>query len=539
MKEEMQSISKTSLAPESHQASELTHSGYRKAFELTTERVWHINLDGRVLSANTMACRDLGLSPSSVVGRTLSDLFPPSLASRFVRDNEEILATGKPKLRIMEGFRLASGERGWFQTDKVPFLDVHGNVTGILIFTFDISDYRKTQEALRTSRIQISEAMDLARIVYWQLDSSTETFIFNDPFYAFFATTAEKEGGYVMTREEYRKRFVYPDDVVLFDRAREKRRDYGDREFFNDVEHRIVRRDGVVRHVLARIRAIRDASGRTIRCYGANQDITDRKEAELLLERERVLKEIQLRKEKALEESREELRHLSEHLQRVRERERTRIAREVHDEVGQFLTALKIDLTCVGQGLHREQDSLLDQITAMGQQIDSAIQKVRQICSDLRPSILDDFGLSAAIEWHSEDFQKRTGIHFAVKVDPNLPSIEKRLASVLFRIFQEAVTNVIRHAEATSVRVALKQKQERLELRVSDNGKGISKKHISSPGSLGIIGIRERVRFWNGELAFRAGRNKGTTVVVSIPLDFRTDGTGEVGFIPGFRRGEA
>jgi signal transduction histidine kinase len=369
-----------------------------------------------------------------------------------------------------------------------------------------------------TSHLELSEAMDLARIVYWEIDPASEEFIFNDPFYTFYATNAEAEGGYRMAKEEYGRRFIHPDDLSALHQATRKRTQDRCKEFLHEVEHRIVRRDGEVRHILVKIRAQRNDRGQIIKCYGANQDITERKTAEEELARERLSKEIQLRKEKALEQSREELRNLSEHLQRVRERERTRIAREVHDELGQFLTALKIDLACFGQGFGDKEDGLSVQIEGMTQRIDNAIHAVRKICSELRPSILEDFGLPATIEWHVEDFQKRTGIRFTAKIDPAIPEVEKKLALVVFRVFQEAVTNVVRHAEATAVKVSLRTDGDNLMLKVSDNGKGISKKHLSSPGSLGIIGIRERVRYWNGQLQFRSAPNKGTAVIVSIPL---------------------
>jgi two-component system, NarL family, sensor histidine kinase UhpB len=522
MSEESKKLQLTTneIPPQDNNVIDNTISRYHKVFNLMPERVWHIQSDGRVASINDAASADLGLPAHLIIGKTLNDLFPQAIASRLNTQNTEIVKTGKPALGIVEEHMLSSGNIGWFRVDKLPYFDYAGHVIGVVIFAFDITHYKKTEEALYTSRIQISEAMDLARIVYWQLNPKTDTFIFNDPFYTFYSTTAEREGGYLMTREEYRNRFVHPDDMALFNQAKEKRIKFGDHEFFNDVEHRIIRRDGQVRHVIARIRAILDDSGRTIRCYGANQDISDRKQAEEQLEKERLLKEIQLRKEKALEQSREELRHLSEHLQRVRERERTRIAREVHDEVGQFLTALKIDLTFLGQGLFPEQNAISDQIKAMENKIDSAVHKVREICSELRPSILDDFGLPAAIEWHAGEYEKKTGIKFVVKIDPDIPIIEKRLASVIFRIFQEAVTNVIRHAEATKVRINLKEDGEMLALKVSDNGKGISKKSIYNPGSLGIIGIRERVRFWNGEIQFKTSKSNGTTIIVSIPHTF-------------------
>jgi PAS domain S-box-containing protein len=504
---------------------------YRAVFDSLSERVWHIDCGGRVESVNTAAARDLGLPVEAIVGKSLYDLFPPDMASRFLSDTMEIVASGEPKLGVLERYPSNRGtmER-WLQTDKIPYRDREGNIAGVIVFAVDTTGYKRTEEALHTSQLQLFEAMDLARIVYWRLDPATETFTFNDPFYAFYGTTAEREGGYLMARDEYGRRFVHPDDLTLFRQAAEKRKSYGDREFFNDLEHRIIRRDGEVRHIIARIRASIDATGRTVRCYGANQDITDRKKAEEQLKHEQLLKEAQLRKEKALEESQEELRNLSEHLQRVRESERTRIAREVHDELGQFLSALKIDLTCLGRGLMENQGTLVEQIENMAKKIDTGVHTVRKICSELRPSILDDFGLPAAIEWHIEDFQHRTGIRFVSKIDATLTDVDGKLALIIFRIFQEAVTNMIRHAEARTVKVSLKKDTDNIVLKVSDDGKGISTRSISSPGSLGIIGMRERVRFWNGRLIFKSARNRGTTMTVSIPLETQTRETDWAGY---------
>ncbi len=485
---------------------------------------------GTVLYVNNVGARDLGLSVDAVIGRSLRDIFPAATASRLHAHNIDVIDSGKPKLGISEEYPLQNGMKGCFQTDTIPYYDEKGEITGVLVFAVDFTAHMRAEEALSTSQFQLSEAMDLACIVYWQLDPATDTFIFNDPFYALYGTTAQREGGHLMTRTEYARRFIHPDDMQLFHEESERRLLHEGREYFNEFEHRIIRRDGRERHVLARIRAVMEPTGRVIKCYGANQDITERKKAEEQLERERLLKEVQLRREKALEESREELRNLSEHLQRVRERERTRIAREVHDELGQFLTALKIDLTCLGQGLNRGQGELLEQIQGMATKIDTAVHTVRKICSELRPSILEDFGLSAAIEWHVEDFQKRTGIRFVMRIDPAFPKVEKKLALVLFRIFQETVTNVLRHAEATTVKVSLKREADNVVLKVTDNGKGISKKELSSPGSLGIIGMRERVRFWNGQLLFRSGRKGGTTMTVSIPLASQGHGVKEADY---------
>ncbi len=233
-----------------------------------------------------------------------------------------------------------------------------------------------------------------------------------------------------------------------------------------------------------------------------------------------LLKEIKIRSEieEELKSSREELRHLSEHLHRAREEERTRIAREVHDELGQFLTALKMDLTFHGQSLSIKNGRPLEQIRDMGEQIDVAIKTVRQICTELRPPILEDFGLLAAVEWYIKEFQKRTGLRCIEVLDSSVTSVKEELALVIFRILQEAMTNVWRHARASVVEVNLGKDLNNLVLKVKDNGRGISKKQLSSPRSFGIIGIRERVRFWGGQSTFDGARSHGTTMTVSIPF---------------------
>ena len=143
---------------------------------------------------------------------------------------------------------------------------------------------RRMEENLLASQLNLSDAMDLAHIVYWKVDLETGNFILNDPFYAFYGTTAEAEGGYVMSREEYLKRFVHPDDIHILDQAKEKRLLNRDHGFLNHVEHRIVRRTGEVRHILTRVRLNRDSAGNITKYYGANQDITERKQAEAVLE---------------------------------------------------------------------------------------------------------------------------------------------------------------------------------------------------------------------------------------------------------------
>jgi len=226
--------------------------------------------------------------------------------------------------------------------------------------------------------------------------------------------------------------------------------------------------------------------------------------------------------EKELEHSREELRLLSEHLQRAREEERLSIAREVHDDLGQLLSVMKIDASFLGQNVPKRLSHLKNQTGSFEKQIDGAIQAVRDICSRLRPSVLMHFGLSAAIEWYLEDLRKRTGITCSSQIDVDVPVEETELSLVLFRIMQETMTNILRHAEAAEVNLSLTVKDDDIVLEIRDNGRGITADQMTKPQSFGIIGIRERVRFWGGTSTFAGIPGEGTTVTISIPLKKRT-----------------
>ena len=209
------------------------------------------------------------------------------------------------------------------------------------------------------------------------------------------------------------------------------------------------------------------------------------------------------------------LRNLSAHLESVREDERMRIAREIHDELGQVLTALKMDLAYLTA---KKADLSLDEKTKpMLEMIDSTIQTVKRISSELRPGVLDDLGLIAAIEWQACEFQKRTGIQCDISFSPKHIILDKDRSTTIFRIFQEAVTNVIRHAEATRVSVRLEEKNGQILLCVDDNGIGVTEEQISSPGSFGLIGIRERAHFAGGKVKINGAPNRGTSLEVIIP----------------------
>lgn len=224
------------------------------------------------------------------------------------------------------------------------------------------------------------------------------------------------------------------------------------------------------------------------------------------------------RAEEQLRESHEQLRALSIYLQHAREEERTRIAREVHDELGQKLTGLRFDLGNLRLRLPRDQRHAQGAIQGMLAHIDNLIQAVRRISTELRPSVLDDLGLAAALEWQTHEFQSRTGLQCRIALKVRQPVNDQELNTAFFRIFQETLTNVMRHAHATKVEVRLAEDGGRLVLEVKDNGRGITESQMASSRSIGLLGMRERAALLGGELHIRGAPGKGTAVTVRIPL---------------------
>ena len=255
-------------------------------------------------------------------------------------------------------------------------------------------------------------------------------------------------------------------------------------------------------------RPLRDEVGTVRGAVAVYRDVTERTHAEQELK-------------SALAQSRA----LSAHLQSVREEERSHIAREIHDELGQVLTGLKMDLAWLKHRLAEERLEtsralLLNKVQDMSGLIDTTIQAVRQLATELRPGILDHLGLAAAIEWQAEDFEKRSGIRCrVVRALADIP-LGKEQTTAAFRILQESLTNVARHAvAATAVTILLTQEADRLVLTIEDNGLGFQEEHLASRGSLGLLGMRERAAILGGEVQITSELGQGTNVTAWIPFE--------------------
>ncbi len=221
------------------------------------------------------------------------------------------------------------------------------------------------------------------------------------------------------------------------------------------------------------------------------------------------------RKTERLRESEEKLRRLAAHLISVREEERAHIAREIHDELGQVLTGLKMEVTWLAKRLREK--PLIEKTDSMCKLIDTTVQTVRKIATGLRPEMLDDMGLVAAVQWQAKEFQKRTGIRTRTKLPPEA-KFDIDVSTTMFRIFQEILTNVARHSRATRVDLDLSVDDERIALEVVDNGVGIAEAELNGKKSLGLLGMHERALLFGGDVKISGTPGHGTRVSVSIPL---------------------
>ena len=254
-----------------------------------------------------------------------------------------------------------------------------------------------------------------------------------------------------------------------------------------------------------------DADQNSLGMIQVSTDLTDRKQAEL-----------------QLQNSREQLRALAAKLESVREEERKSLSRDIHDELGQVLTGLKMELAWMRSRLSSAKtvprEALLEKIAQLGEQIDASATTIRKLCAELRPGILDDLGLEAAIDWQAREFSKRTGIKCQLTARTNNLQLGPDSCTAVFRIFQEILTNIARHAKAANMTVVLTETEVDLVLEAQDDGRGIRPEEVTGDKSLGLLGMRERAMALGGNIEFLGLRQGGTSVRLRVPLDKRAPG---------------
>ena len=450
--------------------------------------------EGRYLHVNRQFLIAFHMTREQVLGKTDEAIFVPEQAAAFRANDLMALRAGVP----LEFEEVATHDDGPHTSivSKFSLYGGDGKPYALCGISTDITDRKRVENALRQSEERYRS-------------------IFENAVEGIFQTTLE--GKYIAVNPALARMYGYdsPDDMIatITDIASQLYVDPGRRDEFirlieaqgevTGFETLVYRKDGSIIWISENVRTRRDQAGMLVGYEGTVEHITTRKLAE-----------------ERLRATLDEVRMLSGRVATVQEAERTRIARELHDELGVRLTCLKIDLSRLHTMVNEEAGApkkAADKIRSMVEQIDTTISSVQRLVTELRPAVLDDLGLVAAVEWQCQDFQKRTGIPCTCVTNADDIAMEPERATALFRICQEALTNTARHARATAVTIKLESRSDFLQLVVADNGVGIPDTKVSNRRSLGLLGMRERVALFGGEITFQGNPGKGTTVTASLP----------------------
>ena len=375
----------------------------------------------------------------------------------------------------------------FIRVTATPITDRQGKSTGGVAVFRDISERKWAEAVLRDSEARFRAIVEATASALIILSAQHRIREFNPQAESVFglrrAVALGRDFLELCVPDEYRPAVTADIKKVLLG------------EVTPGFEIPVPSRDGGERTLLWSFSRLSEGGDRESVVIATGHDITDRRQAE----RARRVRE------------------LAAHLQSAREAERTRVAREIHDELGQALTGLKLELSFVSRRAGDDSPELRERLDAIGGMIDGTIASVQRIAADLRPQILDGLGLYEAIRWQTQEFEKRTRTRCSVELPTGGIDWSPDRATAVFRILQEALTNVARHAGATSVSVRVKQDGDRFELHVEDDGRGISEAEIANAHSFGLIGMEERAREFGGVLRIESGKTRGTTVSVSLP----------------------
>src|SRR6267378_2353216 len=481
----------------------------------------------KIIDLNPAAAFLTGSSLADLRGRTLAE-FPKLLRTSFPSRCREALQSREPKYlgEISYGDnRIRSG------IYSVQVFPLPGNFMGVAFE--NVTERRQAEQALRESeerfRLLVQGVQEYA-IFY--LDPLGHVVSWNNGAEQLKGYRAEEILG------KHFSTFYTPEDVT--NEKPQQILDVAAQRGQSEDDGWRVRKGGSRFWANVVVTALRNARGNLQGFAKVTRDMTERhgkeetlaKAKELLQlrfeQRAAVLAKVNLelqeeiagreRIERELRRSLEQLRALAARLQSVREEERTLVAREIHDELGQACTAIKMDLALIGRKATKRQTQLRAKVDAAMQLVDEMIFTLRRIASELRPRTLDDLGLTAALEWQAQEFETRTGVRCVVALPQEQLALDSERSTAIFRIFQESLTNVARHAQATRVEARLERQDDQLILQVHDNGRGFDAEQAKGGRSLGLVGMQERALLLNGELKIDGVLGSGTTMTLRIPL---------------------
>jgi PAS domain S-box-containing protein len=454
------------------------------------------DLEGRYRFANRQFLERFGLQLAQVLGRSDAEIFPRAQAAAFRGNDAQVAASGRP-IEVEEKARYLDGERVSLVV-KFPLFDAQGAVSAIGGIATDITERKLTEQALAEQRKLLQEAQNVAGLGCWEWDPASGRITWSEQLYRLYGLDPQR---FQPSFESYLER-VHPEDRSRSG-ERVARALIDGRSF--STEERIVRPDGAVRWLRSHCEVVRDAAGRPTKLLGACLDVSESRASE-----------------QALRAAAASLQALSRRLVEAEEAERRRIAGELHDRVGQNLSALNINLDIVlgalGEDASRELRLRLRDSLAL---VDGTLQSIENVMAELRPPLLEEYGLGAALGWYAEEFFKRTGIEIDFRDEARERNRELRrdAAVALFRIAQEALNNVAKHANARRVRITTSAPAGEMTVEIGDDGSGFDPLAAEARASRwGMTTMRERVEAAGGRLEIASTPGRGTVLRATVPF---------------------
>lgn len=377
----------------------------------------------------------------------------------------------------------------------------------------DIAERKQAEKDKENLQAKLANAIEMAHLGPWEYDAVQDIFLFNDSFYKMFRTTAEQVGGYTMTSAEYARRFVHPDEIDLVGVEIRKAMETSDPQYSRQLEHRVIYADGTVGYITVRFFIQKDANGKTIRTFGVNQDITERKQSEVAL---RHLNEKLGQRTNLAEARAKQLQNLAMELIESEERERRRISELLHDDLQQLLSAALLQLGACSENLRPTPELDFAQ-----QLLKESIAKARNLSYDLSPSVLYHSGLVAGLKWLVRQMNKKFGLTVRLDVDID-QQVDCSAAQVfIYRAVQELLFNTVKYSRAKSAQVTLAYSEKVFQVTVSDQGQGFDTSvldSISPKAGLGLLSLRERANYFGGILEIDSSPGKGSRFMLTLPI---------------------